>query len=53
VKNVKIYDATGKQMISVDNPGQSISVQSLKPGLHIGVVERLDRTVKKEKLLKE
>jgi hypothetical protein len=53
VKNVKIYDATGKQMISVENPGQSISVQSLKPGLHIGVVERLDRTVKKEKLLKE
>jgi hypothetical protein len=53
VRSVKIYSASGQEMISVEKPGPSISVQSLKPGLHIGVIEKLDLSVKKEKLLKE
>jgi len=40
-------------MIAVENPGSSISVQSLKPGLHIAVIEKLDRSVRKVKVIKE
>jgi chitinase len=52
VKYIKIYNIQGQEMISVERPGSSISVQSLKPGVHIGVVEKLDATVVKGKLVK-
>lgn len=53
VRVVKIYNIQGQEMISVENPGSSISVQSLKPGLHVAVIERLDRSLRKEKIIKE
>jgi hypothetical protein len=53
VKYVKIYNVNGQEMISVEKPGRSISVQSLKPGLHIAVIQKADMSVRKEKLLKE
>jgi hypothetical protein len=53
VKVVKIFNIQGQEMISVERPGSSISVQSLKPGLHVAVIERLDRTVRTEKVIKE
>jgi len=53
VKQVRIYNIQGQEMISVEKPGRSISVQSLKPGLHIAVVEKMDRSIRKEKIVKE
>jgi hypothetical protein len=53
VKVVRIFNIQGQEMISVQKPASSISVQSLKPGLHVAVIERLDNSVKMEKLMKE
>lgn len=53
VKHIKIYNIQGQEMISVEKPGSSISVQSLLPGLHIAILEKKDRSVKKVKILKE
>ena len=53
VKNVKIYNMQGKEMISVDRPGKSISVQSLTRGFHIAVIQRKDLSTRKEKILKD
>ncbi|HTJ52351.1 MAG TPA: carbohydrate-binding protein, partial [Cyclobacteriaceae bacterium] len=53
VKRIKIYTISGQEMIAVENPGSSISVQSLKPGLHIAVIEKLDKSVRKVKVIKE
>ena len=53
VKRIKIYNIQGQEMISVEHPGRSISVQALKPGLHIAVIERHDMTIRKEKIVKE
>jgi hypothetical protein len=53
VKSVKIFNIQGQQMIAIEKPGESISVESLKPGLHIAVIEHADRTIKKEKIIKE
>jgi hypothetical protein len=53
VKTIKIFNLQGQQMISIDRPERSISVQALQPGLHIGVVERLDLSIEKQKILKE
>jgi beta-glucanase (GH16 family) len=53
VKYIKIYNIQGQEMISVERPGSSISVQSLKPGVHIAVIEKLDRSFIKGKLVKQ
>jgi len=53
VRAVKIYTVQGQEMISVENPGSSISVQSLKPGLHVAVIEGFNRSLRKEKIIKE
>jgi hypothetical protein len=53
VKRIKVYNIQGQEMISVENPGSSISVQTLKPGLHIAIMERHDNSIRKEKLVKE
>ena len=53
VKVIRIYDLQGKEMITVEKPGNSISVQALAPGLHIAVVEKLDRSIMKIKVMKE
>jgi hypothetical protein len=53
VKRVSIFNLEGQEMIVAENPGNAISVQRLKPGLHIVVIEHLDRTIRKEKIIKE
>jgi hypothetical protein len=53
VKQVRIYNIQGQEVISVERPGSSISVQTLKPGLHVAVVEKLDKSTWKEKVIKE
>jgi hypothetical protein len=53
VKQLKIYDIQGKEMIAVERPGRTVSVQSLRPGLHIALIEMADRSIRKEKLIKE
>jgi hypothetical protein len=53
VKQVRIYDIQGREMITVERPGRTISVQSLRPGLHIALIEKLDRSIRKEKVVKE
>jgi hypothetical protein len=53
VKTVRIYNVQGQEMIAVERPGSSISVESLKPGLHVAVIEKLDMSVKVEKVVKE
>lgn len=52
VKHIRIYNIQGQEMISVAKPGSSISVQSLKPGLHVAVIEKLDASIVKGKLVK-
>lgn len=53
VKRVKVFNMQGQQMISVENPGKSISVQTLRPGIHIAVIEGVSGKLKKEKVIKE
>jgi hypothetical protein len=53
VKFVKIYSIQGREIISVERPRSSISVESLNPGLHICVIKRLNNSIKKEKIMKE
>jgi hypothetical protein len=53
VKQVRIYDIQGREMIAVERPGRSISVHTLRPGLHVAIIEKLDRSLRKEKVVKE
>ncbi|MCD9018512.1 beta-1,3-glucanase family protein [Parachryseolinea silvisoli] len=53
VKRVSIYAVDGQKIMAVENPGSAISVQQLKPGIHIVVVEHHDLTIRKEKIIKE
>jgi hypothetical protein len=53
VKALKIYNIQGQQMMHVDRPGSSVSVQSLKPGMHIAVIHGVDNRVQKIKVIKE
>lgn len=53
VQRVTVYDMQGKEKMVVVNPGRSFSVQSLSRGLHIAIVQKLDKSMKKEKIFKE
>jgi hypothetical protein len=53
VKRVKVIDMQGRELISIEKPGNSISVQSLTQGLHIAIIERQNNTVVKKKFLKK
>jgi hypothetical protein len=53
VKYLKLYNLQGQEILAVERPGNSISLQSLKPGLHLVVIENLDHTIVKRKILKE
>jgi Beta-1,3-glucanase/Carbohydrate binding module (family 6) len=53
VTSVRIYNLQGQEMIAVQNPGKSISVHSLRPGLHIAVVEGINGRIRKEKVVKQ
>lgn len=52
VRRIKIYTLQGQEVIAIENPGKSISVQSLKPGLHIAVIEG-QYGLRKQKIVKE
>jgi hypothetical protein len=52
-KRVSVYDMQGKEMISIENPGNSISVQSLTQGLHIAVILRHNNKIVRQKFLKK
>jgi hypothetical protein len=53
VKQLKIFNIQGQEVMSLEKPQGSISVQSLKPGLHIVVLETMDRSFQKIKIIKE
>jgi hypothetical protein len=53
VRSVKIYNLQGQRMMSVENPGNSISVQSLAAGLHIAIVEKQHGKVEKIRFAKK
>jgi hypothetical protein len=53
VKRVRIFDLQGKESLSIENPGSSVSVRSLAPGLHIAVVETENLGWIKKKIYKK
>lgn len=53
VKYVKIYNLQGQEMISVEKPGNSISVGSLQSGVHFALIQKLNGSVKQEKLVRK
>jgi len=53
VRFIKIYTLQGQELISVEKPESSISVQSLKSGLHVVVIQKLDGSIRREKVIKE
>ncbi|MBT1704326.1 beta-1,3-glucanase family protein [Chryseosolibacter indicus] len=53
IKQIRIFDIQGKEVIVIERPGSTISVQSLKPGIHIVQIERLNKSISKEKIVKE
>jgi hypothetical protein len=53
LKALSIYNVNGQRILNVDRPGKTISVGSLTPGLLIVVLEGLDHSLKKVKMIKE
>jgi chitinase len=53
VKRVRVFNLQGQEIISFENPGTSVSVQSLTRGLHIAVVERKNGVVRMKRFMKE
>ena len=53
IKRVKIYDLQGKEMLAVENPGNTVNVRSLNQGLHIAVIESEGFRFYKRKFLKQ
>lgn len=53
VKTMRIYDISGHVIMTIKNPGNSISVQTLKPGIYIALIEGRDNNKKKIKFVKE
>jgi hypothetical protein len=52
-KRVRVYDMQGREVISVENPGNSISVQSLSTGVHFVVVEKHNNTTLRGRFVKK
>jgi hypothetical protein len=53
LKTLSIYNVNGQRILNVDRPGKTISVGSLTPGLLIVVLEGLDHSLRKVKMIKE
>lgn len=53
VRTLGIYDISGREIMRVKNPGSTISVSSLTPGIYIVVIDRKDGQKKQIKILKE
>jgi glucose/arabinose dehydrogenase len=53
VISINIYDMQGMKIISVDHPGNSISIKSLPSGLYIAVIEKQNNILVKQKIVKQ
>ncbi|GAA3933872.1 hypothetical protein GCM10022209_30240 [Chitinophaga oryziterrae] len=53
VRTLSIYDISGHNIMNVKNPGSTISVSSLIPGIYIIAIDRKDGTQKRIKILKQ
>jgi hypothetical protein len=53
VKTFRMFNMQGQQVLMIERPSNTVSVHSLKPGLHIAVIEGLDHSIQKVKLIKE
>jgi hypothetical protein len=53
VRILSIYNMSGHEMMKVKNPGNTVSVSSLVPGVYIVVLERKDGSQKRVKVLKQ
>jgi len=53
VKQVKVYDIRGQEMMLVDNPGSSISVETLKQGLHVALIIKENGKIERQKFIKK
>lgn len=53
ISTLRIYDMSGHEMIRVKNPGSTIAVSSLVPGIYIVSLERKDGSHKRVKILKQ
>ncbi|SFD87604.1 Por secretion system C-terminal sorting domain-containing protein [Chitinophaga sp. CF118] len=53
VRTLSIYDISGHEIMKVKNPGSTISVSSLTPGIYIIAIDRKDGNQKRVKILKQ
>lgn len=53
VRTLSIYDISGHNIMNVKNPGSTISVSTLIPGIYIIAIDRKDGTQKRIKILKQ
>jgi hypothetical protein len=53
VRTLSIYDISGHDIMKIKNPGSTISVSSLIPGIYIIAIDRKDGTQKRIKILKQ
>jgi len=53
VKTMSIYDMNGRRIMNVKNPGNTIPVSSLAPGMYIIAIEGKDGKQKRVKILKQ
>jgi hypothetical protein len=52
-KHLRVIDTTGKEVLSVENPGSSVSVRALQPGLHIALIQTETNRIIKQKIIKK
>ncbi|ACU61000.1 beta-1,3-glucanase family protein [Chitinophaga pinensis] len=53
VKTLGIYDISGRAVMNVKSPGNTIAISHLAPGVYIIAIERKDGTKKSVKILKQ
>ncbi|TWV95118.1 beta-1,3-glucanase family protein [Chitinophaga pinensis] len=53
VKTLGIYDISGRAVMNVKSPGNTIAISHLAPGVYIIAIERKDGTKKNVKILKQ
>jgi hypothetical protein len=53
VQTLRIINTQGQEVLVVQRPGKTVSVGSLKPGIHVVILEGVDRRIQKIKMLKE
>ena len=53
VKTMRIYDISGHVIMTINNPANTISVQTLKPGIYIALIEGRDNNKKQIKFIKK